>query len=148
MIFTTLISLLAAAAVAASPLKPQQLVVITPHITSPDEKAYWTTGSTQTVTWNTAEIPPAFAHYNGTIMLGAITNYTNSKGEKVVSENLDWQKPLASGFPMGAGRHNIVVPDKDNGDNYIIVLLGDSGNCSPQFKIRKAASSQSLIGIL
>ncbi|KAJ7796178.1 hypothetical protein B0H14DRAFT_3887771 [Mycena olivaceomarginata] len=148
MIFTTLISLLAVTAVAASPLKPQQLEVIAPRITSPDGKAHWTTGSTQTVTWNTAEIPPAFANYNGTIMLGAITNYTNSNGEKVVSENLDWRNPLAKGFPMRAGRHDIVVPDKDDGDNYIIVLLGDSGNCSPQFKIRKAASSQSLIGIL
>jgi hypothetical protein len=39
-------------------------------------------------------VPPAFANYNGTILLGAITNYTNSKGEKVVSENLDWREHL------------------------------------------------------
>ncbi|KAJ7625391.1 hypothetical protein DFH06DRAFT_1339733 [Mycena polygramma] len=139
MIFNTLISLLAVLVAAdASPLRPQQLDVVTPHITSPAQAVSWAPGSTQQVTWETKSIPPADVNNTGMILLGYRSTTYDSKGRPQPSENLNISHPLANHFPIGAGCQNITVPfDAVPRDNYIVVLFGDSGNTSPEFKIRK-----------
>ncbi|KAK7048527.1 hypothetical protein R3P38DRAFT_2869924 [Favolaschia claudopus] len=139
MIFTNLISLfVTVVAVVATPIQPQQLDVISPAITSPNATARWTLGSTQRVVWETSKIPPSFATNRGMLVLGHLSTYTDSEGEQRVSENLNYTHPLASGFQIGAGSYDVVVPlDAPPRKDYIIVLFGDSGNRSPTFEIRK-----------
>jgi hypothetical protein len=46
----------------------------------------------------------------------------------------DWE--LASGFKLDAGSQEVKIPrDLQTRNSYIIVLIGDSGNASPQFTI-------------
>ncbi|KAJ7928064.1 hypothetical protein B0H13DRAFT_2311924 [Mycena leptocephala] len=78
MIFTTLVSLLAVLVVAnGSPLQPQQLDVITPHITSPTEAVSWAPGSCQNVTW---EHPSGVQNNTGMILLGHMTETYDAQG--------------------------------------------------------------------
>ncbi|KAF8171993.1 hypothetical protein K438DRAFT_1852044 [Mycena galopus ATCC 62051] len=141
MIFTTLISFFAALLTVASsplePLEPHQLDVIAPPILSPNETASWTSGKKEQVVWDTSAIPPAFANNKAEIMLGYITYYNDTNGQMRTNENLNYTHPLASNFTIGAGRQEVVVPAGTMpGNNYIVVLLGDSGNCSPKFEIK------------
>lgn len=47
---------------------------------------------------------------------------------------------LADKFPLTAGTVSFTVPaDVKQRDDYIVVLLGDSGNASPHFKINTNA---------
>ncbi|KAJ7245030.1 hypothetical protein B0H12DRAFT_1073608 [Mycena haematopus] len=126
MIFTTLISVLAAvAATAGLPLQPQQLDVISPEITSPNATDCWTLGSVQTVTWDTSEIPPAFSSNKGMLMLGYLTVYTDSTGQKQISENLDYKNPLATNFTIGVGQWEVYLShDIPPRDDYFVVLFG------------------------
>ena len=70
--FTTLLVALSAACLAsATPLvKPVSNLVYSPEITSPKAGDSWTTGSTQTVTWDTADLPADVQHYVGKLELG------------------------------------------------------------------------------
>ncbi|KAJ7643988.1 hypothetical protein FB45DRAFT_1020792 [Roridomyces roridus] len=138
MIFTTLLSLLTLAlSTASTPVGPQQLVVVTPHITSPKAADVWTVGSIQNVTWETDNIPPGTRNFEGTLVLGFLTNYTDGRGHVAVSENLNNSSPLAQNFTIGTGHALVTVPNVPTRSNYIIVLFGDSGNASPQFKITR-----------
>ncbi|KAJ7781764.1 hypothetical protein DFH07DRAFT_386582 [Mycena maculata] len=136
MIFNTLVSVLAIAVAASStPIQPQQLDVITPHITSPVENDIWVPGENRTVTWNTTEIPPAFKNNTGKLVLGYYTTTKDDQGHWQTSENLNNTSPLAQNFVLGDGCANITVPHVPPRSTYIVVLFGDSGNASPQFKI-------------
>ncbi|KAF7365031.1 hypothetical protein MVEN_00374200 [Mycena venus] len=139
MIFTTLLSLLVAVVTAAaSPLQPQQLEVITPRITSPTESDCWAPGSIQNVTWDTSRIPPAFVNNTGMIMLARPETTYDKNGNPRMTENLNYTNPLATRFPIGTGHQTVQIPiDTPPNNGYVIVLFGDSGNCSPKFKIRK-----------
>jgi hypothetical protein len=69
--------------------------------------------------------------------------------------NLQMDSPLAEGFRLRAGKQEITVPSVPQRNDYIVVLMGDSGNQSPTFTIQPAdgapppingqASSQTLI---
>ncbi|KAJ6525290.1 hypothetical protein DFH09DRAFT_1188808 [Mycena vulgaris] len=137
MIFNTLFSLLALVLSATSvPIQPQQLIVVTPHITSPTEADSWAPGSTYMVTWETKSIPPASKNDSGMILLGHISQTYDRKGKPQTSENLNISSPLANHFIIGAGQVNVTIPmDTPPRDDYIVVLFGDSGNASPKFKI-------------
>ncbi|KAJ7176024.1 hypothetical protein C8R46DRAFT_1347485 [Mycena filopes] len=134
MLFSAIFSLLAVALANASPIAPQTLVVVTPSITSPTAEDQWPAGSNQTVTWVTTNIPPEACNYTATILLGHITEYRDENGKKRINENLDTEHPLAAGFPLTKGFQQVTVPHT-NGSDFIVVLLGDSGNKSPKFKI-------------
>jgi hypothetical protein len=43
--------------------------------------------------------------------------------------------PLAEGFDIRDGHRTIRVPDVPPRNNYIVVVMGDSGNRSPEFTI-------------
>ncbi|THU87093.1 hypothetical protein K435DRAFT_762862 [Dendrothele bispora CBS 962.96] len=95
--------------------------VFVPPVTSPTADAVWAVGSVQTVTWNTTDAPEQITNPIGRIMLrkgGLTTNNT-----------------LADGFDILLGTINVTVPDVEPGDDYEIVLFGDSGNFSPVFEI-------------
>ncbi|CAK5284068.1 unnamed protein product [Mycena citricolor] len=138
MIFSVIVSFLALVGSAASTpiIKPQELIVIRPHITSPTEAVKWAPGSVQNITWETDQIPPNLMNSHGSMLLGYITRYTDDDGVRRTNENLNLSVPLATNFTIGKGWHTITVPDVPPRDSYIVALLGDSGNISPQFKIR------------
>ncbi|KAJ7095731.1 hypothetical protein B0H15DRAFT_798219 [Mycena belliarum] len=131
MIFSTLVSLLALTlGTTSSPIGPQSLIVVTPHITSPTEAVSWAPGSVQTVTWETKSIPTAYKNNTGMILLGHLSETYDSKGER--------PHPLANHFMIGDGHANVTIPiDTPSRSDYIVVLFGDSGNASPKFMIAK-----------
>jgi hypothetical protein len=43
--------------------------------------------------------------------------------------------PLAEGFDIRDSQRTIRVPDVPPRNNYIVVVMGDSGNRSPEFTI-------------
>ncbi|KAK0446503.1 uncharacterized protein EV420DRAFT_1569638 [Desarmillaria tabescens] len=115
----------ATAAVLSSVLtlvKAAALDVFVPHITSPTAGDTWVPGSTYTVTWDTSNAPSQITNENGAIFL--------RKGSKT-------QTPaLASGFSILDGAVNVTVPESTTfGDDYVVVLFGDSGNWSGRFSI-------------
>ncbi|KAJ6621853.1 hypothetical protein B0H10DRAFT_1717844, partial [Mycena sp. CBHHK59/15] len=108
--------------------------VISPAITSPTAAVNWPPGSTHNVTWNASSVPPSMRNNTGLILLGHITN--DGGNGQAYSENLNISHPLATNFPIGAGWVAVKIPkDTPPRENYVIVLFGDSGNASPQFKI-------------
>ncbi|KAI5989053.1 hypothetical protein EDD15DRAFT_2389134 [Pisolithus albus] len=106
--------------------------VVAPPITSPTASTVWNVGTTQTVTWSTANLPTNITNPEGMLVLGYVAND---------SENLMLQSPLATNLSYSAGQAQITVPSVPTGNNYIVVLFGDSGNASPQFTITNGASS-------
>ncbi|KAI0301181.1 hypothetical protein B0F90DRAFT_1720025 [Multifurca ochricompacta] len=112
---------------AAAASKRDKLIVVAPTVTSPSSGSKWVVGSNQVVTWDTSKIPPSGQNNRGTIFLG-FNNGTNS-------ENLDVAHPLASNFSITSGRQSVVVPKVPHKTTYFVVLVGDSGNKSPEFTI-------------
>ncbi|KAF7299612.1 hypothetical protein HMN09_00966600 [Mycena chlorophos] len=149
---STLVSLLAMAGstlAAPTPLGPQELIVVSPQITSPKAGDVWPAGSTQTCTWKTNNIPPAAAGQYGALMLGHVTEYTASDGTKQENENIDMQHPMAMNFRLMDGNVTFVVPSTTPPRNdYRLVLFGDSGNLSPPFAITTAAATPDLLALL
>ncbi|KDR82374.1 hypothetical protein GALMADRAFT_237652 [Galerina marginata CBS 339.88] len=129
-LLTTAIAYLALR-VHASPLSNRDVIV--PHITSPDASSVWPVGTAQTVTWDTSNFPPDSQITNpiGQVILG-----TNASG----TFHFNFNDPLAKGFKLRDGSVKITVPDVTPGDDYLIVLFGDSGNTSPTFAITKISS--------
>ncbi|KAH8104791.1 hypothetical protein BXZ70DRAFT_616953 [Cristinia sonorae] len=110
---------------------------VAPPITKPAAGDVWRVGESVTVTWDTSTLPPRanVSNPQGTIVLGFLEND---------SENLMLNSPLAKGFDIFAGSQDVTVPDVPPKDNYIIALIGNSGNISPEFSIvAKLASTPS-----
>ncbi|KAJ3553372.1 hypothetical protein NM688_g3645 [Phlebia brevispora] len=93
-----------------------------PQITQPKACFVWTVGSVQIVIWDTSAQPAEVTNPIGTIFLAK-------------NGILDLDHPLASDFPLTQGWQNVTVPKVAPGDEYTIVLYGDSGNDSPVFRI-------------
>ncbi|KAJ8473412.1 hypothetical protein ONZ51_g7890 [Trametes cubensis] len=123
--FTAIVTALVAAAAAVSAAPS---IVFSPPITSPKAGDVWPAGTTQVVTWDTTNIPPANANQTGLILLGYIEDGSED-------EHLDIKNPLAVNFPISAGSASVEVPSVTPRDDYVVVLFGDSGNTSPKFTI-------------
>ncbi|KAH7885661.1 hypothetical protein F5I97DRAFT_1130267 [Phlebopus sp. FC_14] len=131
-VFSTVFVLALSYLASAAPVQPTELIVWNPMITSPQFGDVWVAGCTQNVTWLTDNIPDEKKNATGLLLLGY---YANN------SENLDIKHPLASGFPIAWGYVQITVPaNLTRGDNYTVVLFGDSGNASPAFTIEPNAT--------
>ncbi|PCH40200.1 hypothetical protein WOLCODRAFT_142961 [Wolfiporia cocos MD-104 SS10] len=102
--------------------------VYNPTITHPDRSTKWTIGSMANVTWSTSDIPHGTTDNTGKVVLGYLD-------DDDASEHLDLDEPLAEGLNITQGYVEVLVPNVRPGDNYIVVLLGDSGNRSPTFTI-------------
>ncbi|EIN12913.1 hypothetical protein PUNSTDRAFT_82382 [Punctularia strigosozonata HHB-11173 SS5] len=132
MMFKSFAAVLFAAAglVAATPIvHPTEDIVFTPTITDPTAVTTWAVGSNQTVTWDTSKIPAEAQNSTGVLLLG----YQQSDDD---SEHLDIAHPLAAQFPISAGSVAVTVPNVTTRNDYIVVLIGDSGNKSPKFTIQ------------
>ncbi|EGN98381.1 hypothetical protein SERLA73DRAFT_183352 [Serpula lacrymans var. lacrymans S7.3] len=117
----TLLSLFAfAIALPISNLQARDVFV--PPILYPHAGTVWQAGNHHNVTWDIS---------------GAPVNITNKVGMVILATNglEDIEHPLASNFNILDGRVEIQVPDVPTGNNYAIVLFGDSGNFSPNFTI-------------
>ncbi|KAK2465759.1 hypothetical protein APHAL10511_002303 [Amanita phalloides] len=123
--------LLVAAPVFSHPLTKRD--VVDPPVLAPNASTVWYVGTTQTVVWNTTGLPP----YN---------RITNQVGKVILGHlgggglNLMLKNPLAQGFNITQGSVNIIVPNVPPRTDYLIVLMGDSGNTSPTFTITSGSS--------
>ncbi|EPQ50989.1 hypothetical protein GLOTRDRAFT_112513 [Gloeophyllum trabeum ATCC 11539] len=107
-----------------------------PPVTSPTSGTVWNVGETQTITWDTSSKPAQVTSYTGKAVLGYLD--PSSPGEHLFLDS-----PLASGFNLTDGKVQITVPDVPARSTYIVVLMGDSGNASPQFTINGGSASSS-----
>ncbi|KAJ3567739.1 hypothetical protein NP233_g6173 [Leucocoprinus birnbaumii] len=96
--------------------------VVDPHITNPHEGTVWVVGSKELVTWETDNLPPP-------------SQITNLMGRVILGFQANNNHPLAQNFKITDGNVSITVPNVPPRDDYIIVLMGDSGNSSPAFAI-------------
>jgi len=110
--------------------------VYDPHITDPAQGTAWKAGDDETVKWDTSSLPSSYDG-TGTLLLGYID--PSSPGEHLMIDS-----PLATGFLLTDGSKTITLPSNlTTKSTYIVVLMGDSGNASPEFTINAASSSTS-----
>jgi len=97
--------------------------VFVPPVITPNASTVWVVGQNYNVTWNTTDAP---------------VNITNKYGMVVLAKDgvmIDLDQPLASNFSILLGSIEVTCPNVTAGDDYAIVLFGDSGNDSPTFTI-------------
>ncbi|KAF9485511.1 hypothetical protein BDN70DRAFT_770384, partial [Pholiota conissans] len=95
--------------------------VFVPPITYPHAGTVWKVGEHHNVTWDISDRP---------------VNITNGVGQIMLrTGGLTTPVILASGFNILDARTTVVVPWVLNGNDYQLVLFGDSGNFSPKFTI-------------
>ncbi|KAF8159239.1 hypothetical protein B0H34DRAFT_782088 [Crassisporium funariophilum] len=111
-------------ATSATPMHLESRDVFVPPILYPHQGTVWTRGQHHNVTWDTSSRPVNITNKVGIIMLrkGGLTT-------PLILENR---------FDILLGRITVTVPWVDNGDDYQLVLFGDSGNFSPMFTINGA----------
>lgn len=115
--------------VSAVPLSLNRRDVWDPPVTYPTNGTVWTAGQTYNVTWDTSSEPTQVTNPEGVVYLRT--------GNTTLVDS-----PLAQGFNLTQGSVNVTIPaNVTAGDDYIIVLMGDSGNWSNQFSIQTANSS-------
>ncbi|KAF8909541.1 hypothetical protein CPB85DRAFT_1518852 [Mucidula mucida] len=124
MIFTSLFVAALASFAMAMPLNLNVASrdVYTPPVTDPTTGTVWTVNDTVTVTWDTSDPPELI---------------TNRFGSSIRLRKGDISLPvvLADQFDILLGEIEVTVPWVVAGDDYAIVLFGDSGNFSPTFSI-------------
>lgn len=120
---------LASAVVPAMAFNAESLnarLVYDPKILYPTGNTKWKVGERVNVTWNANDMPRQFRDYKGTIRLGHIESG---------SSNEHLANTLADGFKLSEGNVTFTVPKVETRHDYIVVLMGDSGNRSPKFTI-------------
>ncbi|KAL5519896.1 hypothetical protein ACEPAG_1556 [Sanghuangporus baumii] len=108
--------------------------IANPPVISPNASTVWVVGQAQTVLWDTSDLPQQITNLQGVVVLGFLNDSSGN-------EHLMIDSPLASGFDIRSGQVNIVVPDVEPRTDYIIALMGDSGNISDEFTITSSAGS-------
>ncbi|KJA24351.1 hypothetical protein HYPSUDRAFT_162094 [Hypholoma sublateritium FD-334 SS-4] len=103
--------------------------VYSPKITNPKHDTIWKPASDVNVTWDLHGFDKT-SNSKGTLLLGYLEDGSES-------EHLDIEHPLASDFDISSGSMTIKCPEVAPGGEYIVVLIGDSGNRSPTFTIKK-----------
>ncbi|KAJ6508523.1 hypothetical protein C8R45DRAFT_445956 [Mycena sanguinolenta] len=121
---------------------PSRRGVYDPPITSPGASTTWARQSIVTVTWCAASRYLRIASVDRS---SPGPHPTCPKASRIrregfscgtsSNEHLDLDHPLAEGFDIQDGNRTIRVPNVPPRDNYIVVLMGSSGNRSPEFKI-------------
>uniref|UniRef100_D8PXI5 Fibronectin type-III domain-containing protein n=1 Tax=Schizophyllum commune (strain H4-8 / FGSC 9210) TaxID=578458 RepID=D8PXI5_SCHCM len=96
--------------------------VYVPPITYPHAKTVWKVGEYHNVTWDASSPPERITNKVGYI-------YLRHAGK------IDLGHPLAENFDILKGHQVVKVPSVAPGSDYQLVLMGDSGNWSPKFKI-------------
>ncbi|KAK0457227.1 uncharacterized protein EV420DRAFT_1271664 [Desarmillaria tabescens] len=112
------------ALVLAGPVNLDERDVFVPPILYPHSGTVWTIKQRHNVTWDTSNAP---------------VNITNSRGYILLRKaNRATPLILAEGFDILLGRIEVTVPWVIQGDDYSLVLFGDSGNWSDNFTITGA----------
>ncbi|KAF9241610.1 hypothetical protein BU15DRAFT_60866 [Melanogaster broomeanus] len=108
-------------------ISPVTRDVWVPPITYPTSDTVWTVGVTYTVTWD-ATSPPS--------------QVTNPQGKIYLRQGGATQAdPIAQDFPLSDGHADVTVPaGTQPGNDWEVVLFGDSGNWSPTFTIAATSS--------
>ncbi|CAO3651095.1 unnamed protein product [Mucor hiemalis] len=114
-------------------------IVINPHITTPNSKTKWRAGQTVTIKWDTT-----YTEYGSTTPIPIPDNLSGNlklgylEGGDQYNEHLQWDLNTTP-FKLNAGSYTVTLPsDLITRNGYIIVLMGNSGNASPKFKIGAA----------
>ncbi|PBK91946.1 hypothetical protein ARMGADRAFT_967767 [Armillaria gallica] len=108
----------------AIPVNLDKRDVFVPPILYPHSGTVWTINQRHNVTWDTSNAP---------------VNITNSRGIIMLrKDNRATPLIIAEGFDIRLGRFEITVPWVVQGDDYSLVLFGDSGNWSENFTITGA----------
>jgi len=113
------------AAVQASPLSLVSrgaLDVFTPKIVQPNHTTVWVTGEYVTVVWETDKAPENISNA-ASIRLGVC----HQDSDEIIRD-----------FDLRSGEASFLVPYYPPGDNYCIILFGDSGDVSEPFSINPA----------
>ncbi|KAJ3849702.1 hypothetical protein EV368DRAFT_46805 [Lentinula lateritia] len=128
--FTLLASSLIAltvSAVSASPVSNGARMILdvwSPTIISPNASTVWTEGQQYNVTWDTSNAP---------------VNISNGASVRLGQDGVLTNTTLASDFDLRQGWVSVTCPsDVAPGDDYSVILFGDSGNQSPQFTIQSS----------
>ncbi|KAI0748739.1 hypothetical protein C8Q80DRAFT_1102753 [Daedaleopsis nitida] len=109
------------AAVSLPRAEAEKRDVFVPPVLYPHAGTVWTKGQRHNVTWDISDAPQ---------------NITNSKGLILLRKgNTATPLVLANGFDILLSRVEVTVPWVLPGDDYSLVLFGDSGNFSPPFTI-------------
>ncbi|KAI0737891.1 hypothetical protein C8Q80DRAFT_1275935 [Daedaleopsis nitida] len=118
-ILATALSALTQTACAAPVVEKRD--IWSPPLTYPHQGTVWYTGQSHNVTWDISNPPENITNTIGRILL--------RKGGQVTPV------VVAKGFPITSGRVEVPVPSVITGDDYQLVLMGDSGNLGPMFTI-------------
>ncbi|KAI0761426.1 hypothetical protein BC629DRAFT_1294664, partial [Irpex lacteus] len=128
--FTSFVTGLFASAVAvsAAPVELPTRDVWAPKVLYPHAgtASVWTSGQRHNVTWDLSSKPAQITNNNGFILLR--------------TGNIETPVVVGHGFRLTDGRVEITVPDVVTRDDFGLVLFGDSGNWSDQFKINGVIS--------
>jgi len=128
-IITTFVYLLLTSflTVLAIPIDLESRDVYVPPVLYPRQGTVWLVGEHHTVVWDTSNPP---------------VNITNKIGQ-ILLRKADLTTPLilADKFNILLGKIEVTVPWVQDGDDYQVVLFGDSGNFSPKFTIKSATNS-------
>ncbi|KAF9267300.1 hypothetical protein L218DRAFT_995567 [Marasmius fiardii PR-910] len=123
----SVLKLVAASPVLANPLARDAELVYRPKIVQESVGTEWRRGSTRTISWDTSNLPKEKKNDTGTLLLGYLEHD---------NENLDINYPLADNFPLSKGSVTFAVPKHlERKQNYVVALLGDSGNISGPFAV-------------
>ncbi|KAK0184950.1 hypothetical protein F5146DRAFT_209885 [Armillaria mellea] len=121
--FTALLAVTASASVA-----PTRRDIFTPPITSPTTGTVWTVKTIQNVTWDTSN-PPS-----------PITD-RNRSSIRLIKSGGQLPVVLADQFDIMLGWIEVEVPWVIEGNDYSLVLFGDSGNRGKPFTITGGPSN-------
>ncbi|KAH8099655.1 hypothetical protein BXZ70DRAFT_942751 [Cristinia sonorae] len=117
--------LLAASTVGAVPMEKKDTLstqdVFVPRIIEPTASTVWSSGEVRNITWDTSNAPAQITNRFGLVLL---------RFSGIASPFI-----LAKGFDILDGTVAVTVPWVQTRPDYSIVLLGDSGNVSPNFEI-------------
>ncbi|KAF8904109.1 hypothetical protein CPB84DRAFT_1745939 [Gymnopilus junonius] len=120
-IFTILATL---SLVSGAPVDLSLRDVFVPPVVLPNRESVWKVGSQQTVKWDVSDPPKQI---------------TNTKAKIILVTNgvLNFDHPLADNLDVLSGITQVTVPNVDAGNDYQILVFGDSGNTGDFFTITK-----------
>jgi len=95
--------------------------IFVPRIIEPTASTVWKSGEIRKITWDTSNAPKQITNGVGLVLI----RFQNTSTPFV----------LANGFNILDGSVDIRVPLVQTRPDYSIILLGDSGNDSPNFEI-------------
>ncbi|KAL0069876.1 hypothetical protein AAF712_003146 [Marasmius tenuissimus] len=134
-----MVLLLTVTFVGSAPLAPRDVFV--PPVTYPHRGVVWYSGQRYNVTWDVSNPPKQITNLRGAVVLAK--NRRLLLGKQYVPTESDWPLTLpeqdhylADGFDIRDGIVEVKVPNVSTGDDYSVVVFGDSGNFGQTFSIK------------